>query len=61
MGHANCALAIFPLHRLGEKAIQEGFNKNGSMILEVGLNIVNQKIEHIFLLFLVQRKEGYMI
>jgi hypothetical protein len=57
MGHANCALAIFPLHRLGEKAIQEGFNKNGSMILEVGLNIVNQKIEHIFCYFLFREKK----
>ena len=47
MDHANLARAIFPLHRLGKRIIQEGFNQNGSMSLEVGLNTVNQKIEHI--------------
>jgi len=47
MDHANLARAFFPLHRLGKKTIQEGFNQNGSMSLEVGLNTVNQKIEHI--------------
>ena len=37
----------FSLHRLRKRIIQEGFNQNGSMSLEVGLNTVNQKIEHI--------------
>jgi len=31
----------------GKKTIQEGFSRNGLMSLEVGLNIVKQKIEHI--------------
>jgi hypothetical protein len=32
---------------LGKNKVQEGFNQNGLMSLEVGLNIVNPKIEHI--------------
>ena len=47
MDHANLARAIFPLHRLGKRIIQEGFNQNGSMSLEVGLNTVNLKTGHI--------------
>ena len=47
MDHANLARAFFPLHRLGKKTIQEGFNRNGLMNLEVCLNTLNQKIEHI--------------
>ena len=38
---------IFPSTQIREKDNQEGFNRNGSMSLEVGLNTVNQKIEHI--------------
>ena len=30
-----------------KKTIQEGFSRNGLMSLEVDLNIVNKKIEHI--------------
>jgi hypothetical protein len=47
MDHASLARAIFPLHRLGKKKIQEDFNPNYLMSSEVGLNIVNQKIKHI--------------
>ena len=37
----------FPSTQIEEKTIQEGFSRNGLMSLEVDLNIVNKKIEHI--------------
>jgi len=49
MDHANHARAIFPLHRLGKKTIQEGFNRNGLMNLEVNLNTVNDAVIHRFM------------
>jgi len=49
MDHANLARAFFPLHRLGKKTIQEGFNRNGLMNLEVGLNTVNDVVIHRFM------------
>jgi hypothetical protein len=56
MGLANLAQFLFLWQRLEE--FQEGLNLNGLMILEVGLDVMCPKIEHVAFIVSYLEKEG---